>query len=1083
LGTSAVATTIALGNSTGATSIALNTGTGSSLNLGTNAIAHTVTIGNITGATAVNVNTGTAGTTYTTTNGIFTLNTGTGNISLGTDAAAKTINIGTGAVANTITIGTVTASSALALNDDNWSITGGGLATFTPSSNAAALTLTGTNVSSANLAYLNSKNTSGTILNEAYGAAATLAGAVIGQSINLSTNVTNVAQSVTGISLTMPVTSGASTTTLKGLTLSSGAVTNSAGASTWTGLDVNMPAISQAGGGTLTSIGLKITGGAITSGTSYALVTDATAGNVGIGDTTPDHKLDVAGNIGMDASSYINWGDTDGTTGYGFRDNGGSIEFKNSGGSWAGIGSGGGGGGWTLDTANGVLYPVSKTVDVLLGATATSSAKFAFTYMNSGTPIFQTTGVIHTGTIITPPTTLTYNQLGDTATTHTLSTSSDLLVGGIEEINGVLYLNGKIIASSNGTTTISLTGTPTTVNSYNVLTDGSWLVQNAATGGSPGIAALMVDQTKGGDIFTASSSGTTKFTISNSGNVSITGSGTMLTVGGGTGKVDMGTVDPVYNIDGTKYATYLPGMTGIKEETTGTLQTSEYISGVGYRQVLDFKDLTVGSDLWLFSQTTNIKDHVGQMVVLLSPTDNTRTWYQVDRDNYTLSVYSDRPTQVSYRLSAPRFDAAAWSNLNTNPDSIGFEVHSSDLIGSGSQTPTGLSFADFEIVKNLETGAYKLYQDISDGGRIAIEEFGSFANLVAGNIKAGAIDSGDFAAQNLYAFQGTVDNLLIRSGLVAWNIQTELISPIPGGTDVTVQIGSASESGKFAVQNSAGTQVASIDDQGNATFSGTVHSQNIDEIQALLTQVTTDQSVLLAATSSANLNATGSANISELITSDLYVTNQAAVNSLSVTKTITVGSDLVLGSESKMIDGKLQIENTLDSLSAPLKIQSLAMAPVEIMAGLVTIDTHGNVNIAGDLVVAGRIKSSGLTIQDQGGAQVAQVNASGSASFQDLAISGLAIASDSSASDSAVVNGVITTNATAGKAIIPAGVSEITIKNPKVSDYTLVYITPTSSTLNNVLYVKSKEAGQFVVGFTDPISADVSFNWWIIEAK
>jgi hypothetical protein len=72
-------------------------------------------------------------------------------------------------------------------------------------------------------------------------------------------------------------------------------------------------------------------------------------GNVGIGDSTPDHLLDVAGNIGMTASSYINWGDTDGTTGYGLRDNSGTIEFKNSGGAWAAIPSSASGGGWTDD--------------------------------------------------------------------------------------------------------------------------------------------------------------------------------------------------------------------------------------------------------------------------------------------------------------------------------------------------------------------------------------------------------------------------------------------------------------------------------------------------------------------------------------------------------------------------------------------------------------------------------------------------------------------------------------------------------------------------------------------------------------
>jgi hypothetical protein len=60
--------------------------------------------------------------------------------------------------------------------------------------------------------------------------------------------------------------------------------------------------------------------------------------NIGIGDTSPDHKLDVEGNIGLSASGYINWGDTDGSSGYGFRDNSGTLEYKNSSGSWTPFG-------------------------------------------------------------------------------------------------------------------------------------------------------------------------------------------------------------------------------------------------------------------------------------------------------------------------------------------------------------------------------------------------------------------------------------------------------------------------------------------------------------------------------------------------------------------------------------------------------------------------------------------------------------------------------------------------------------------------------------------------------------------------
>lgn len=67
--------------------------------------------------------------------------------------------------------------------------------------------------------------------------------------------------------------------------------------------------------------------------------------------TTSPSGLDVLIN-GL--SKYLNFGSTVGTSGYGFRDNAGSIEFKHSGGSWAAIGTGGGGGGSATTTINGM---------------------------------------------------------------------------------------------------------------------------------------------------------------------------------------------------------------------------------------------------------------------------------------------------------------------------------------------------------------------------------------------------------------------------------------------------------------------------------------------------------------------------------------------------------------------------------------------------------------------------------------------------------------------------------------------------------------------------------------------------------
>ena len=200
------------------------------------------------------------------------------------------------------------------------------------------------------------------------------------------------------------------------------------------------------------------------------------------------------------------------------------------------------------------------------------------------------------------------------------------------------------------------------------------------------------------------------------------------------------------------------------------------------------------------------------------------------------------------------------------------------------------------------------------------------------------------------------------------------------------------------------------------------------------------------------------------------------------------------------------IVNSIDTLSAPLKLQSLALAPVEIMAGLVKIDTKGNVEIAGNLFVAGKVEASGLTLKaqeseepdsgkllsliDLEGSEVANVDASGSAEFAQLATGRLVIAGAEATTSTSLAGQVIETNATAGSATIPAGSKHIFIKNNSVTDYSLIYLTPLSSTQNRVLYVKSKEGCSdpdvpcepyFVAGFSGALSIDVDFNWWIIE--
>jgi hypothetical protein len=97
-------------------------------------------------------------------------------------------------------------------------------------------------------------------------------------------------------------------------------------------------------------------------------------------------------------------------------------------------------------------------------------------------------------------------------------------------------------------------------------------------------------------------------------------------------KIDANTYDPVYDIDGTKYATYLSGVAGgVKEEVTGTVMlNSDY--------TIDFKNLEVGSDLWLFYQITDFGSEMENLQIILTPSFNGNVWYGKNPSEKTLKI-------------------------------------------------------------------------------------------------------------------------------------------------------------------------------------------------------------------------------------------------------------------------------------------------------------------------------------------------------------------------------------------------------------------------------------------------------------
>src|SRR3989344_2420795 len=152
------------------------------------------------------------------------------------------------------------------------------------------------------------------------------------------------------------------------------------------------------------------------------------------------------------------------------------------------------------------------------------------------------------------------------------------------------------------------------------------------------------------------------------------GSKNRIVIGGGNGKINVGTVDPPYTINGDKFATYMPAMVGQKEETTDIVRLPE-----SRELVLDFKRAEKGSDLWLFAKVTNLKQNFNKMVVLLTPGFAGKAWYEKDVANLRLIIKGDATGEVSYRLSAPRFDSDKLPNTRGADDkSTGLIVNDAD---------------------------------------------------------------------------------------------------------------------------------------------------------------------------------------------------------------------------------------------------------------------------------------------------------------------------------------------------------------------------------------------------------------------
>jgi hypothetical protein len=186
-------------------------------------------------------------------------------------------------------------------------------------------------------------------------------------------------------------------------------------------------------------------------------------------------------------------------------------------------------------------------------------------------------------------------------------------------------------------------------------------------------------------------------------------------------------------------------------------------------------------------------------------------------------------------------------------------------------------------------------------------------------------------------------------------------------------------------------------------------------------------------------------------------------------------SDLSIVGELSIGGSMFITENSIEALGTDLSLQSLKQGGLSIMAGLVYIDTSGNIKIQGDLSVSGK-----LVINNAGGSGVLSINqagdiiASGSGTFTKLNFNFTQPVLAVSATE-------VIASSSAGVANIAPYRSEITIKNTLVTDKSVIYITPVGTPSAQAPFLMRQVPDGFTVGVQSPTNRPIDFNWLIVN--
>ncbi|MCL5435283.1 MAG: site-specific integrase [Patescibacteria group bacterium] len=329
-------------------------------------------------------------------------------------------------------------------------------------------------------------------------------------------------------------------------------------------------------------------------------------------------------------------------------------------------------------------------------------------------------------------------------------------------------------------------------------------------------------------------------------------------------------------------------------------------------------------------------------------------------------------------------------------------------IKAGYYDPTPAILTDVLGIKNyvvrlgnsVEGTAYSSIATVTDTAGNVVNRAEVLAGAVIGNLQAGVINAQEITTNSLTTLTANIQNLtsnnIVSPIAQIDTVHTNLISPITNDSAIALKF----ENNKLSILNgnSASTSaVSSFDNQGNATFSGKLTSDNLQvtndasiagtlragkilasEIEGL--PISTSSSIFVTnnyyASTSSDLASSSALTNPYTLAANSYIDIAsysgllANVDNLNAqTATFTQGlmsfgpssfSDVsVVGQLS--IDGNLILaSNSINVLGSDLNLQPLRQGGLSIMAGLFYIDTNGNLKVGGNAEFAKDVKVGGV---------------------------------------------------------------------------------------------------------------------------